>query len=203
MVVVQPDKYTNWNLLDEDNPFAAFHRKFWGKDMSFDGQSERGADKYVVEEMNEAQLVEGCHVIHVDIDALCTKLWVRAEYLRVYEYLQAVYNGRKKHESGLTVVLTGQPGIELHHMNPPLNRGYVDEIFYRYGPTPRLCIKFIINPESLEDYDLTLEESFDTIKMDSPAGLIDGARVLRMDSLSHKICLVHRVDWNNVRELTM
>jgi len=55
-------------------------------------------------------IIPGCCVLHIDIGAI-RKVWVRAEYIRIYGYLEEQYNDCLVKVGNPGAVLMGQPGI--------------------------------------------------------------------------------------------
>ena len=57
-------------------------------------------------------LIPGCYVLDIDIDGIpCSKIWIRAEYIRIFNALSAYYNTPVFQPQAPAVVITGQPGI--------------------------------------------------------------------------------------------
>jgi len=66
---------------------------------------EDGAD------LGEDDIILGCHYI-LDLDIFGRRLWIRADYMQVYDYLEAYYNKTVGTlGSSPAAVLTGQPGV--------------------------------------------------------------------------------------------
>jgi hypothetical protein len=70
-------------------------------------------------EDNEDDIIDGCYVLDVNIPAMETSIWVRAEYIRIFDHIAKLYdrvvNPDRKDQKSSCVILTGQPGIgELH-----------------------------------------------------------------------------------------
>jgi hypothetical protein len=60
-----------------------------------------------------SDITPGCHVLDINIDGIeYPRIWVRAEYLRIYDFLEDCYNDAvEKPGRAPGAVLTGQPGI--------------------------------------------------------------------------------------------
>ena len=57
-------------------------------------------------------IIPGCYVLDLGIAGLpFAKIWIRAEYIRIFNYLQAYYDRPRMNNLAPAVVITGQPGI--------------------------------------------------------------------------------------------
>jgi len=57
-------------------------------------------------------VIPGCYVLDLGIAGLpFAKIWIRAEYIRIFNYLQAYYDRPRMNNLAPAVVITGQPGI--------------------------------------------------------------------------------------------
>jgi hypothetical protein len=121
-----------WLKTDDENPLALFHKKFWGKSMKdeesewCDTQPVSGGSLGVADQDGDERMdldegermdedddvISGCYVLDIDIDGLgMSSLWIRADYIRIYNFLQAHYDNYAKPRSRApSAVLTGQPG---------------------------------------------------------------------------------------------
>jgi hypothetical protein len=82
-----------------------------------EGEGEEEEDEDDGED--EDDIIDGCYVLDVNIPAMETSIWVRAEYIRIFDRIAKLYNGvvnqERKDQKSSCVILTGQPGIgELH-----------------------------------------------------------------------------------------
>ena len=77
-------------------------------------------DNEVVDEtMDEAttmdpddDIISGCYMLDIDIKGLrLSKLWIRAEYIRVFNFVNVYYDRPTVAGKAPCVVVTGQPGI--------------------------------------------------------------------------------------------
>jgi len=64
-------------------------------------------------------IIDGCYALDVNIPEMETSIWVRAEYIRIFDHIAKLYNRgvnqERKDQTSSCVILTGQPGIgELH-----------------------------------------------------------------------------------------
>ena len=60
-----------------------------------------------------ADVIPGCYVLNIGIKGLeRSKIWIRADYIRVYNYLEARNDGTSEAEGVAPgAIITGQPGI--------------------------------------------------------------------------------------------
>ncbi|KAF8310229.1 hypothetical protein F5887DRAFT_1067704 [Amanita rubescens] len=60
-----------------------------------------------------ADVIPGCYVLNIGIEALeRSKIWIRADYIRVYNYLETINDGiSEAEEVAPGAIITGQPGI--------------------------------------------------------------------------------------------
>jgi hypothetical protein len=119
-----------WPKIDEDQPLAQLHDKFWGISMLHEEQEWRNSQQpipAVGDELEtedrmdidfdvndvDADVIPGCYVLNIGIEGLeYSKIWIRADYIRVYNYLEKINDGTSKAE-GIApgAIITGQPGI--------------------------------------------------------------------------------------------
>jgi hypothetical protein len=134
-----PDDLAEWKsrLIRSDCPLAQFHAKFWGLSMAGEEQDWRDThppipvaggelgygdgqvDEDGDENMDESErtilddIIPGCYILDLGIEDLeYSRIWIRADYIRVYNYLEIHYNDcadRRSRAPG--AILTGQPGI--------------------------------------------------------------------------------------------
>lgn len=52
-----------------------------------------------------------CYVLNVDIPGLEGKIWVRADYIRIFEFAEKFYAESSSNPKPPCLVITGQPGI--------------------------------------------------------------------------------------------
>ncbi|KIM89676.1 hypothetical protein PILCRDRAFT_192655 [Piloderma croceum F 1598] len=64
----------------------------------------------------------------------------------------------------------------------------INDIFYEFGPIPRLCIEY--NKEELSRYKVKLTDALSDLTISKLTGLIEGGIGLSMNAVSHKLCLV-------------
>jgi len=57
-------------------------------------------------------IIPGCYMLDIDIDGLeLPKLWIRAEYIRVFNSVNDYYDNPPSAHKAACAVVTGQPGI--------------------------------------------------------------------------------------------
>ena len=56
-------------------------------------------------------IIPGCYMLDIGIDGLMSKLWIRAEYIRVFNFVNAYYDEPSSILRAPCVVVTGHPGI--------------------------------------------------------------------------------------------
>ena len=119
--------------MREDRALAQLHAKFWGKSMAEEeeqwrraqprtptiggelGDEDQDGDERMDEDQGERtdledDILPGCYVLDIGID--CSRIWVRAEYIRMYNFLESYYHEvTRKPGPAPGAVLTGQPGI--------------------------------------------------------------------------------------------
>jgi hypothetical protein len=66
------------------------------------------------------------------------------------------------------------------------------DIFNRLGPTPRLCFDILSRPRCIVQYEKRLNGVISELTADRLWKLINDARDLSMDAVSHKVCLIRR-----------
>jgi hypothetical protein len=69
---------------------------------------------------------------------------------------------------------------------------HINNIFDELGPIPRLCIDY--NERELAQYRASLSTELSKLTITKLDDLAGAARSLEMDAISHKICLVRRLD---------
>ena len=108
----------SWTKLEDHKLLSQLHAKFWRKDMTEEEQEWRRShpdvqvddpDKY-----SESNIVSGCYALDFGIEYLeRSKLWIRHDYLQIYDYCNEHYDRVKSLVSGIapSVVITGQAGV--------------------------------------------------------------------------------------------
>jgi len=163
-VVRLPKYLTQWPLLEEDEPLAQLHAKFWGKDMADEEQRWRlsqptigvieGQDhdetmdtdsEFSDGEEEPEKAIPGCYVLDIDVEGLeVSSLWIHPDYIKIYDAVKDHYD----YCAGLrgrapSVVVTGHLGtgelcgcfIQLYQLYNSFRKELLD--FLRATPTPR------------------------------------------------------------------
>ena len=127
-VVHIPKRGEQWPKLDDDDQLTLFHAKFWGKSMAIEEQEWRsvqsgdparardedqdGDDPMGDDVDEDDDIIPGCYLLDLGINDTVPKIWIRADYIRIYDFLEAHY---KKSPApsfrAPAAVITGQPGI--------------------------------------------------------------------------------------------
>jgi hypothetical protein len=75
-------------------------------DIDVEGEGDSGGDD---------DFMEGCYVLDIDIDGIEGSIWVRAEYIRIFNHIAELHNklvsSIRRDKKSYCVILTGQPGI--------------------------------------------------------------------------------------------
>jgi hypothetical protein len=66
----------------------------------------------------------------------------------------------------------------------------INDIFYRLGPTPRLCVEYAFDPVNIQAYERDLTAKLGSIPADTLKLLVQDANSLTMSDISHKPCLI-------------
>jgi hypothetical protein len=113
-----------WILLDDDEPLALLHSKFWGKSLMCEEPPWGNRQPQVSPQLgDEAQpmdvdgdgddddIITGPSILNIGIDGLpFSKIFIRADYIRVYNFLDHRETSRFSNGLAPAAVLTGQPG---------------------------------------------------------------------------------------------
>jgi len=96
-------------FLYNNHPLAQLHSKFWGMSMEVE-ESEWRRTQTPYE--SQLEVHPGCYVLDIGIKHLpFLKVWIRAEYIRIFDYVERHYNHDRVHNLAPSIVVTGQPGI--------------------------------------------------------------------------------------------
>jgi hypothetical protein len=103
----------SWSKLKDRHPISQLRSEFWGKNIEEEAKQWRKSHSTVkVDRTND--IGPECYGLDLGIIKFkSSKLWVRQDYIRIYDYCS------KRHEEGpssatemaRSVVITGQPGI--------------------------------------------------------------------------------------------
>ena len=102
----------SWSKLEDDHRLSQLRSKYWGQNIEDEAKQWHSSDSTVKVDRNN-DIGPDSHVLDLGIKLKRSKLWVRQDYVRIYDYCS------KRHEEGPTsatmmarsVVVTGQPGI--------------------------------------------------------------------------------------------
>lgn len=101
--------------IDQDARLSRFHTKYWNESIDQDEskwvQAHTKLTHTELTDTDESEVVRGCFRLdlghHFD-----SKLWVRKDYIRIYDYCVNRYEHvRNKLRKAPSVVITGQPGL--------------------------------------------------------------------------------------------
>ena len=107
-----------WHKVDDDSRFGKFHAKFWGKSMP-PGEGEQAlqsadGDETMGDGDDDAddEFLPGCYELDVDPNPVSDvdTIWIRAEYIRAYDYTESRYDLCYKRRKAQAIVFTGHPG---------------------------------------------------------------------------------------------
>jgi hypothetical protein len=149
-VVSIPSRMESWPKLGDNESLSRFHAKFWGKSIADEerewrktqplnpaiggelGDKDQDGDDCMgrvvddgLDERDERDLddeiIPGCYTLDLGIEGFrYSRIWIRADYIRVYDHLNFHYNKPAYTGRAPAAVLTGQPGIgdyaSLHHI---------------------------------------------------------------------------------------
>ena len=103
---------------DDGTPLALFHKKFWGKSMKDEESEWRKSQIRIAQDEDEIMdkdddIISGCYILNISIPRmLVSHLWIRADYICVFNFFQAFFNTHAKPMAKVpSGVLTRQPGI--------------------------------------------------------------------------------------------
>ena len=88
------DRYGVWYKHPDDSKFARLHTKFWGKSMLGEGEEWQGSDSNSMHGSYDPDddVGPGCFVLDIGFEDLrLQNIWVRSEYLRMYDYCNEHY----------------------------------------------------------------------------------------------------------------
>lgn len=108
--------------------------------------------------------------------------WTRKEILRVRVYIPSSTDAFANFLFSASMLLPDEPTRETR----------VNEVFDLLGPTPRLCIDYLLNPDRLREYQDDLQKTILETTTSQLKSLFKDAAGLKMDAISHKLCLLAR-----------
>jgi len=104
---------TSWSKLPASHTLSQFWFKYWGKSIEDEAEQWRGSNPTVDDSTND--ILPGCFALDIEIKHRPQKLWVRQDYIRIYNYCRDRHTHGPSSETEIprSVVITGQPGIGL------------------------------------------------------------------------------------------
>lgn len=111
-VFIHESDANSWTKLEGHRVLSRLHAKYWRKDMTEEAQDWRMS--HLVEDDDFDDIGPGCYALDLGIEDLeRSKLWVRNNYLQIYDYCNTHYDRVKSFGSGIapSVVITGQAGV--------------------------------------------------------------------------------------------
>jgi hypothetical protein len=107
------DAATLWSTgkLKDNHRFSQLHSKYWGERIEDEAERWRELNPIVNDPTND--IGAGCYALNLGFGFLPSKLWVRQDYVRVYDYCCRRYAEGPTTAGKIprSVVITGQPGI--------------------------------------------------------------------------------------------
>jgi len=109
--IFEDEPETPWPKLDADRYFSRLHAKWWGRDIRED-QRQWQAKQTMYQSMDTDQnnVLPANFAFLFNINDEKSNMWVREEYVLLYDYCTAHFNQSSLYKSR-SIVLTGQPGI--------------------------------------------------------------------------------------------
>ena len=98
--------------LDEKMNLCQLRSKFWGKRIEEDAEEWRESNPTVeVDPTNDIGVQ--CYGLDLGIKIKNNKLWVREDYIRMYDYCVKLHaeGPTSKGDTARSVIITGQPGV--------------------------------------------------------------------------------------------
>ena len=92
-----------------DAPLSQFHAMFWGV-IEEEGEL---SDNMEVDDVTADghEISPRCYVLDIGIRGVEDKIWIRADYIRMFEFAEKFYAGSLSNPLSPCLVITGQPGI--------------------------------------------------------------------------------------------
>jgi len=100
-----------WPKLKDNNPFSQLHSKYWGQKIEDEAEQWRILNPIADDPAND--IYPGCYALHLGVKLTISKLWVRQDYVRIYNYCRDRHaeGPSSETETARSLVITGQPGI--------------------------------------------------------------------------------------------
>jgi len=102
-------RIADWNLHKAhlEDPLTEFHAKFWGVEEE-GGLSDMEVDDSTAD---GHEISPRCYVLDIGIRGVEDKIWVRADYIRMFKFAEKFYAESLSNPLSPCLVITGQPGI--------------------------------------------------------------------------------------------
>jgi hypothetical protein len=118
------DLAPKWPRLVDDaiDVYSKLHDKFWGKSMAIDEQEWRDSHEGRAmmdgddDDDPESEIGPGCYPLELPMCPRCKRLWVRKDYIRLYDFCEQWYervtgDNSRVDKKAPSVVITGQSGV--------------------------------------------------------------------------------------------
>lgn len=79
-------------------------------------------------------------------------------------------------------------------MRVKIDLDVIDDAFDKFGPVPRICIDKASDPEQLAFYEKGVDAALQQLVPQRLEDMIYNSLALSMDAISHKLCLIERVE---------
>ncbi|KAI0293197.1 hypothetical protein BC826DRAFT_1015754 [Russula brevipes] len=102
-----------WNQLDPSERLSKLHSRYWQDDIA-DSRRDWWRSQQGETTVGRNEIDEECFVLDFNMhDDQCSRLWVRKDYVRIYDHCDQHFKDTMKHlgHGAPSVVITGQPGI--------------------------------------------------------------------------------------------
>ncbi len=100
-----------WSKLKESYIFSQLCSKYWGERIEDEAEQWRRLNPIVNDPTNN--IGAGCYALDLGVKLPPSTLWVRQDYIHIYDYCSGRYAEGPTITTGIprSVVITGQPGI--------------------------------------------------------------------------------------------
>jgi hypothetical protein len=90
----------------------SYNQRSGEKKIEDDAQRWRGSQPAMEDDVDN-DIGPGCYVLDLNIELKCSKLWVRKDYIRIYDYCTMRHEEGPRYvkQRARSVVITGQPGV--------------------------------------------------------------------------------------------
>lgn len=110
----------SWTKLEDDDPLSELQAKYWGQKIEDEAKGWHMSHPAVeVDEDND--IGPDCFVLNLGPNLKHSKLWVRKDYIRIYDYCSKRYNEGPNSivDRARSVVITGHPGVGVFLSSVP------------------------------------------------------------------------------------